>query len=158
MRVWRLCHAAHRDMAFTGEGAREYGGRWNPRGIAVVYTSATLSLAALETLVHVGVATLPDEFVAVPADLPDDLQITERSAKGLPTGWREPVDHESLQEIGAAWIKAGKTAVLSVPSAIVPEERNYLLNPLHKEFAKIRRGRIRPFSLDTRLIRLQTVI
>ncbi len=155
MRVWRLCRAAHRARAFTGDGARGYGGRWNPPGVAIIYTSATLSLAVLESLVHTEATTLPDDYIAVPTELPDTIEITERDPKSLPAGWREPIDRESLQAIGAAWVDAGETAVLSVPSAIVPEERNYLLNAAHTEFVRIRRDRARPFSLDARLLGLQ---
>ena len=86
VRVWRLCKKAH--AAFDGEGARRAGGRWNRRGTAVVYASQTLSLAALELLVHADPVLLPDDLVAVPAEVPEALAIESVDAGALPRDWR----------------------------------------------------------------------
>lgn len=154
MRLWRLCRGTRIDEALNGEGARLHGGRWNPKGVPVVYASATLSLAVLETLVHTEPGTLPDDYVALPVDLPDILEIADRDSNE-PADWREPRDQDALQALGKAWIDAGKSAVLSVPSAIVPHERNYLINPAHRDIEKIRPGRAQPFRFDARLPGLQ---
>lgn len=149
MRVWRLCR--RRYAAFDGEGARIAGGRWNRRGTAVVYTSATLSLAALEYFVNVDASVAPDDLVSILADVPEDMPIANVQTRDLPRGWRRYPAPESLMDIRTAWAMRGREAALSVPSAVVPPERNYLLNPSHPEFGKIRIGAPQPFSLDPRL-------
>lgn len=155
MRVWRLCRAAHIEEALTGEGARLHGGRWNPRGVPVAYASATLSLAVLEALVHTDPNSLPGDFLALPVDWSETLVPREVGADELPAGWRETRDHPGLQAIGKAWIDAEISAVLTVPSAIVPHERNFLINPAHRDMDKIRPGRAQPFRFDARLPGLQ---
>ena len=140
-------------MALDGEGARQAGGRWNHRGVAVVYTSATLSLAALEYFVHLDPQDVPGDLVAIPAEIPDTLARREITARALPANWRAYPAPDELATLGTAWVRARTTAVLIVPSAIVPEERNVLLNPAHPDFRRIRRGTPAPFSFDPRLWR-----
>jgi RES domain-containing protein len=147
MRVWRLCRRPH--ARFDGEGARRFGGRWNLRGTAVVYTSATASLAVLEYLVNLEPEDAPADLVLVPADLPDALAV-DVPLERLPADWRTAPAPEALARIGTEWARAGRSAVLSVPSAILPVERNYLLDPAHRDFAAIVVGRPQPFSLDPR--------
>ena len=151
MRVWRLCLRAH--AAFDGEGARLFGGRWNPRGVALVYTSATASLAVLESLVHVDPEDDPGDRVFVAADLPEDVSMTSVSVKSLAHDWRSATAPESLQAVGLSWARARKTAVLAVPSAILPWESNYLLNPAHSDFARVKIGKPEPFAFDRRLLK-----
>ena len=119
--------------------------------MAVVYTTATLSLAALESLVHVKAEDTPGDLVAVAADIPSRLAIRRISAGDLPASWRAYPAPPALAKIGAEWVNEAKAAVLAVPSAAVPEEVNYILNPAHPDFRKIRVGRPRPFSFDPRL-------
>ena len=149
MRVWRLCRRAH--VAPDGEGARLYGGRWNERGTALVYTSANASLAALEYFVHLDPEDAPSDLSLVPADIPAGLAITELSIAALRADWRSLPAPDALAQIGTSWASRLESAVLSVPSAIVPEERNYLLNPAHPRFGKIVFGPGRAFSLDPRM-------
>ncbi len=149
MRVWRICRKAH--AAFDGEGARRVGGRWNRRGTAVVYASESLALAALEMLVHTAPALLPDDLVAIAAEVPDGIAIEALEAADLPRGWRAYPAPEALADLGSAWAASGRTAVLAVPSAVVPRERNFLLHPGHADFRRIRVGRAEPFALDARL-------
>lgn len=149
MKVWRLCSRAH--AAFDGEGARRAGGRWNQRGTAIVYASATLSLAAQELFVHLDPAEAPKDLVAVSADIPDSVRIKRVAAAGLPRNWRQYPAPESLAAIGTAWARSLEIAVLEVPSAVIPQEKNYLLNPAHAEFARIVKGRPAPFSFDPRM-------
>lgn len=150
-RVWRLCKRRYAASAFDGEGARRYGGRWNPPGLRVVYTSETISLAALEALVHVDPPEAPEDLVVTSVDIPDDIGVTDLAARMLPRTWRSTPAPERLQQLGASWVRAARTAVLSVPSVVVPQERNYLLNPAHPDFARIQIGRPKPFSIDPRL-------
>jgi RES domain-containing protein len=155
VKVWRLCK--RRQAAFDGEGARRASGRWNHRGTAVVYTSETLSLAALELFVHCDPALLPDDLVAIESEIPDGLAIRRVDATRLPRDWRQYPAPDALAAIGSDWARGLATAALSVPSAVVPRERNVLLNPAHPDFRKIRVGRPEPFSLDARLARDNTL-
>ena len=149
LRVWRLCKRAH--SAFDGEGARLAGGRWNRRGSRMIYTSASLSLAALEILVHCDPSLLPSDLVAIAADIPVSLNIEPIDEAGLPPDWSRMPPPDALAELGSGWLEAARSPVLSVPSAVVPRERNYLINPGHPEFARIKRGATEAFSLDPRL-------
>lgn len=149
MNVWRLCRRKY--IAFDGEGSRLAGGRWNRRGTAVVYTSATLSLAVLEYFVNLPRAAAPPDLVAVAAELPEDLPMTSVEEGALPRGWRKYPAPESLAEIGTRWAQESKTPVLAVPSAVVPREKNYLLNPAHPLFAGVRIGKPEPVVLDSRM-------
>jgi RES domain-containing protein len=150
-RVWRLCRRRYATGAFDGEGARRFGGRWNPPGVRVVYASESISLAALEALVHVDPAEAPDDLVVIPVDVPGRVVVAEIALRVLPGDWRSSPGPARLQALGADWVRAGKTAILSVPSVVVPEERNYLFNPAHPDFAHVKRGRPKAFSLDPRL-------
>ena len=149
MRVWRLCRKKH--AAFDGEGARTAGGRWNRRGAAVVYTSATLSLAVLEYFVNLPAAAAPADLVAVCAELPADIPMSFLDASDLPRGWRKYPAPDALADLGTRWLEDGKTAILVVPSAVLPQERNYLLNPAHPRFREIKTGKPEALSLDSRM-------
>lgn len=149
-RVWRLCKRRYAASAFDGEGARRAGGRWNPPGVAVIYASETISLAALEALVHTDPDDAPEDMVIIPVDIPDDVAMTELTPRVLPKDWRRTPAPPRLQQLGADWIRTGATAVLSVPSVLVPQERNYVFNPAHPDFARLKRGTPQPFVLDPR--------
>ena len=149
MQVWRICRKKY--AAFNGEGSRIAGGRWNRRGTAVVYTSATLSLAVLEYFVNLPRSAAPPDLVAISADVPADLPLTTLGEGELPRGWRRYPALEELADIGTRWAEERATPVLAVPSAVVPREKNYLLNPGHPLFAKIRVGKPESLSLDPRM-------
>ena len=149
MKVWRLCARSHE--AFDGEGARLAGGRWNRLGTAVVYTSATLSLAAQELFVHLDPDQVPSSLVAVSAEIPNGLRVRILTASDLPPNWRQYPAPELLADIGNAWIEARETSVLGVPSAVISQETNYLLNPAHTDFLKIRIHAAEPFAFDPRM-------
>lgn len=144
-----MCEARY--TAFDGEGARVFGGRWNRPGTPVVYTSGTLALAALEIFVHLDVPESAANLVAVPADVPASVLVGTVPASDLPARWREYIAPEVLADIGARWAQARQTAVLAVPSAVIPQESNYLLNPAHALFSKIRIGTAERFSFDPRM-------
>ena len=118
-----------------------------------MYTSATLSLAALEYFVHVDPIDAPGDLVAISAEIPNVLSRTEIRLEALPSNWRAFPAPEQLAELGAAWVRARTTAILMVPSAVVPRERNFLLNPAHSDFRRIRLGRPEAFSFDPRMWR-----
>lgn len=149
--VWRLLTARFAESAFPGEGARLYGGRWNRKGIPMVYTAGSQSLAMLELLVQD--EPLRARYVMIAATLPKGLKIERINPEELSADWRDLAAREELQAIGTDWAKRRSSAVLAVPSVVIPSETNYLLNPLHPSFAKIEIGEPRDFITDLRLIR-----
>ena len=126
------------------------GGRWNPRGVAAVYLAESISLAALECLVHFDVATAPTDYVAVAVGF-DEALVETVGARDLPEGWRDdpPVTSRAF---GAQWIADQRSAVLQVPSVIVPLETNYVLNPSHPDFRGIEARDPIDFTFDARLL------
>lgn len=151
MTVWRLVTARYADTAFSGEGARRYGGRWNPKGMPLVYTSASLSLAMLEMLVQD--QPLRARYLMIPATLPGSLKIERLTPEDLPADWRDPGARPRLQALGAEWVRRRSSAVLAVPSVVIPAERNYLLNPQHPAFGRIEIGAPQELVTDLRLSR-----
>jgi RES domain-containing protein len=145
VRVWRVVPTGH--QAFDGEGTRRFGSRWVPKGLPAVYTSAMISLAALELFVHTDPDLAPAHLLAISADIPDDLIVEELALSDLPSTWREIPAPAELQERGRSWIVEGKTATLSVPSVVVPTERNYVLNPAHAGFKRIQIGEAYDYQL-----------
>ncbi|WJJ93124.1 RES family NAD+ phosphorylase [Neopusillimonas aromaticivorans] len=149
--VWRITTTRFAQSAFSGEGARLYGGRWNPKGWEVVYTAQSQSLALLELMVQDD--PLRAHYVLIPAKLPADLPETRIDVDQLPEDWRTIGARDVLQTMGQAWLQEAQTAVLNVPSAVVPAERNILINPRHPDFARIVLGEPQSLQTDTRLLR-----
>ncbi len=149
MEVFRLCKERH--AALDGEGARLYGGRWNLAGTPLVYTSATLSLAVLEFFVNLDPSLAPDDLVALGIDVPDSLRRRVVAASGLPRNWRRTPAPEALARLGTLWAESRESAVLQVPSAVVPAESNFLLNPAHRDFTRVRAVARERFVMDRRL-------
>ncbi len=148
--VWRLTTARFAKSAFSGEGARLYGGRWHRKGVPLVYTASTQSLAMLEMLVQD--EPLRARYVMIEARIPKAVTIERVRIDDLPSNWRDVAARETLQAIGTEWARKQTSAVLAVPSAVIPAETNYLLNPLHAEFRRIKIGTARRFETDLRLI------
>lgn len=149
MRVWRLARSVY--PALDGEGARRYGGRWNHPGTPVVYAVGSLSLAALELLVHLHPDRLPENLIAYGVDIPNGLAVEAVAASALPDRWDRRVEVPELRRIGERWTEQEETPVLSVPSAVIPEERNVLINPRHPAAGDIRVAYQRPFTFGPRL-------
>lgn len=150
MIVWRLTRKSHARQPLSGEGARRYGGRWNHGGVAVVYTSQTLSLAVLEYLVNVPMRDLPTDLVSVQIDIPEDLPRRRITSTKLPDDWRTYPAPPDLKEIGADWVRKRVAPILIVPSVVIPSESNWLINPAHRLASRIRPARVEPFPLDER--------
>jgi RES domain-containing protein len=151
--AWRIVKAKHALSAFDGEGARRFGGRWSSPGRSAVYVSQSLALATLEVLVHLGTAAPLGAYVFFPVRIPDDaVRRVERSA--LPPDWREHPTPASARALGDGWLTRADSTALEVPSAIVATESNYLLNPVHPDFARITVGEATPFHWDPRLRRV----
>jgi RES domain-containing protein len=148
--AWRITKRRHAKDAFTGTGAKKYGGRWNNPGSAVVYTAETQSLAALELLVHLQAPELLQRYILIGVEIANSL-VQELDQSRLPRNWRvEPAPAE-LKTIGDEWVVNGSSVALRVPSAIVPAEHNFLLNPAHPDFKKLTIAEPVLFSFDERL-------
>lgn len=151
MIVWRIAAETLKYPAddLSGEGARITGGRWNAEGHAAVYASTTRALACLETVVHLNAGGLPLNRYLVEITIPDPLWQAARREETPPVGWdAEPASLTSV-ELGTAWLRAGKEALLVVPSVIVPEECNVLINPALAAGVKARK--VRKWVYDGRL-------
>lgn len=148
--AWRIVKQKRAVNAFTGEGSAIGGGRWNSRGMRVVYCSGSRSLAALEILVHL-VPPVIFEFVAFKVTFNESL-LEAISPDLLPLSWRAEPPATSTQFLGDDWLRRQDSAVLAVPSVIIPGELNYLLNPAHRDFKGISIGAPEPFSFDPRLL------
>jgi RES domain-containing protein len=150
VKAWRVFAPKHAPTAFTGEGARLFGGRLNSPGTPVIYTASSISLATLEMLVHLESSDLLRKYQICEVTFDESLVIT-LTAKDLPKTWRRSPAPAAVRAVGDQWVASGASAVLRVPSAVVPTEVNYLLNPRHPDFAKVRIGRQKVFAFDRRL-------
>jgi RES domain-containing protein len=148
--AWRLCRLRFASRPLDGEGARRAGGRWGSRGTPMVYCASSLSLGALECLVHFDLSEAPADYVAIPITIPDDV-VERLDVTGLPMRWRDTPPLTALARIGDRWVREQRSAVLQVPSAIVPVEPNFLIHPGHPDAARIETGAPRPFQFDPRL-------
>lgn len=142
-----------RGLTLDAEGARRFGGRFNSKGRAVVYASDSLALAALEVLVHADASNLAGSYVAVALDLPERMARTVKRPSDLPSNWRDTPAPAALRRLGDAWLDAGRTAMLVVPSAGIPEQQNVVLSPAHADFKRLVSGPSQPFVFDPRLKR-----
>ena len=149
-RAYRICQQRVARGAFSGDGAAKYGGRWNSKGRRAVYLGDSLALAALEILVHTteheDLARVPYVFFVVEYD---ERLVAELPR--LPAKWKDAVDLAPAQKAGDDWLDAGKSCLLRVPSAIIPQQYNFLANPNHPDFAKLKIGKAQRFDFDARL-------
>jgi len=149
--AWRIVVASEAATAFSGEGAWRYGGRWNSRNVRVIYASEHQSTAALEVFVHNRPFSPNEKYKAFHLEWPDNL--TERfAAEKLPENWRGHPPPEETRRIGDRWVKERRSAVLALPSAISPADTNFLLNPEHRDFKRIRIASPIDFGFDPRLL------
>ena len=149
--AWRLVSEARADDAFSGEGARLYGGRWNPHGQRATYLSATRSLSALEALVHQAERVPLGRFLFFEVRFPEQF-VTTITPDELEADWRNYPPRNSTVTHGGGWLKARSSPVLRVPSILIPEESNYILNPEHPRAEEIEIGDARTFSFDSRFL------
>src|SRR5437764_653574 len=152
MQFWRICRHRYAAEAASGEGARLYGGRWNSRGVRVVYASTSLALAAVETFVNLEPNLRPADLVSIQGEIPDSLDIGKLDSSRLLAGWHETRD-ESIRSFGDDWIRKGHSVALLVPSAAIRGEWNVLLNPAHADFSEILFRDPEPFEFDLRMFR-----
>jgi len=147
--AWRLCRRVHAAGAFSGEGARRYGGRWNSRGVPMVYCSSSLALAAMELFVHLDPSQAPPDLVAVAATLPEGEPARTIALEELPPGWW--AETPATRDLGDEWIRSASSLALRVPSVPIRSEWNVLLNPLHPRIAEVRIDPPEPFVFDARM-------
>lgn len=147
--VWRITTRRFANQAFTGEGARLYGGRWNRVGQSLIYTAESRSLALLEMLVQDD--PLRAHYVLIPAYLSENVSVEILDVSVLPKDWRTHAGREALQTIGFEWLSQARSCVLAVPSAVMPAEFNFLINPMHEDFKFISVGEPETLETDMRL-------
>jgi RES domain-containing protein len=151
MIVYRIAKTKHiHDL--SGSGAREYGGRWNDKGISVVYTSESRALATVEYLVHVPLSIVPGHISIASIKIPDRIRPKEISVSDLPANWRDYPPPSELATLGTRWALANETLLLRVPSAVVEREFNILINPSHREMKHIVISQVEEYKFDTRLL------
>lgn len=151
--LWRIAAVTPSWTAddLSGKGAEATGGRWNRAGTPAVYTSASIALASVETLAHLGAGALPLNRYLVRIEVPDDLYAAREVLDPLPPGWdAEPYGSPGVTA-GEAWLRWRRTALLQVPSVLVPEEANVVINPLHPDSARISAAIVRKWLYDQRL-------
>jgi RES domain-containing protein len=150
MRAFRIVKRRHAPEAFTGEGARIHGGRWNRAGTPMVYAAQSRALAALESLAHFGGAERRIAFVIYEIEIPDAL-VLWIDPESLPAGWRADEPAAITQDLGTAWQREGHSVALAVPSVLIPEETCVLLNPDHADTGKVAVSFPVAFEFDERL-------
>lgn len=151
MEVFRLSSSKYAND-LSGTGAKIHGGRWNKKGDAVLYTAGTRALALVEVLVHTTNAFLPLNYQLITIYIPDDSILTIPT-KSLPEDWNNIEPSESTSKISTAWLNANEYLSLRVPSVVVEGEYNFLINPLHADFSKVKMLRMEDFNFDNRLLK-----
>lgn len=150
MIVYRLSKEKHKND-LSGKGAELTGGRWNSKGAAMLYTSQSRALCTTEIAVHSPLGIIPSNYWLVTIEFPDTADILELDSTLLSTDWRTYPHQHSTQAIGDNFITTGKYLVMKVPSAVVPGDFNYLLNPAHSLFSRVKITATEVFEFDERL-------
>ena len=150
MEVFRLSREQYADT-LSGAGAAIKGGRWNSIGFELLYTASNRSLAMAEVAVHFTLATLPDDYMMVTIDIPDDLPIKEIEGKDLPLNWNSFPHPASTQKLGDQFILENKYCVAKIPSVVTKGDFNFLINPNHKGFKSISISETEKFPFDKRI-------
>ena len=151
MIVYRICNSLYQDD-ISGTGAKLTGGRWNIRGIPALYVSQHISLAVLEMLVNNHFKDFSIELSLLMISVPDKTDMKEVQFGKMKAGWFE--DFSYTQYMGSEFIKNGEALIIKVPSAVIHEEHNYLINPTHADFKKVRITQTKSFRTDKRLFTL----
>lgn len=152
MIVFRLCKAKY-SGDLSGKGSEKYGGRWNSKGNAVVYTSESRALAVTELAVHNTLSIPPSNIKIVTIDIPDVVSIYLADTSNLPDDWRQFPHHLPTKTLGNFWIKQNEYLVMKVPSAVIEGDYNFLINPAHPDFHLIKILKTEDFNFDSRLFR-----
>ncbi|HAM50509.1 MAG TPA: hypothetical protein DCP92_07350, partial [Nitrospiraceae bacterium] len=152
---YRLVIKDYAASALTGNSAAEHPGRWNHRGYRAVYAAENRALASVELYVNLSEEDVVNlEFSLFTLHIPQEVRIADLKLKDLPKDWRSIPPSDSTRDIGTTWLVKGETAVLTVPSIVIPEEKNFILNPNHPDFQKVKKIGPQAFSYDCRIIKL----
>ncbi len=151
MELFRIAKTKHIDD-LTGEGARIYGGRWNDKGVPLIYTSESRALAALEYLVHAPMVIAPTDLNIAQLVVPDSIIPQQLDITSLPPNWKSYPSPQTLAKIGNNWVLLNQSVLLRVPSAVIEQEFNILINPAHPDFKLIELLSAEPFVFDPRLL------
>ncbi|HEY2583963.1 MAG TPA: RES domain-containing protein [Mucilaginibacter sp.] len=152
MIVYRLCKQAHiNDL--SGRGAEMNGGRWNNKGLPALYTACSRALAVLEVAVHVPLGIIPINYYMIAIEIPDGLSISKINIANLPGNWNRNPIVKATQYIGDDFLKSNAHLILQVPSATVPGDYNYIINPAHPDFTRLKIVESQPFEFDSRLFK-----
>ncbi len=157
MRAYRLTSKVHQASALNGDGALLIGGRWHRKGQRVVHCSESRALAAIEFFVNLDPSLAPLELVCLAVNVPDD-EVSVLDLAALPSNWRDYPAPEAVTEVGSQWIEKKVSAALVVPSAVLPDERNVLLNPTHTAFGRVKVDEATRFTFDDRMWKASTVL
>jgi RES domain-containing protein len=151
---WRISKRRYANppiAAFDGEGPKRRGGRWTPPGRRVAYASSNLALASLEYFVNLNPEDAPADLVSIRVEIPDGIRLERVDVISLPGAWRTTPSPRELQTVGERWLMSASSVCLLVPSAIVPDEVNLLINPSHPDFQGLRFSEAVEFRFDPRM-------
>ena len=151
MRIWRICREPY--AAFSGEGARRFGGRWNSRGVPMVYASTSLALAAIELFVHLEPGQAPGDLVSFSVELPEGEPARSLQPADLPPDWWTDKGLAATRDLGDACIASRSSLAMMVPSVPIRAEWNVLVNPLHPRIGELQIAPPQPFAFDARMFR-----
>ena len=151
MRIFRLCRRPFSRTPLDGRGGLLASGRWHTPRRLVYYASDSLALASLEILVHGEPDLLPRDLVAIEVNVPAGVKVEELDTRALPRSWRRYPAPAALNRLGNAWLDRNSACLFRVPSALVPSEKNFLINPAHPDARKLRVIGKTPFQFDPRL-------
>jgi RES domain-containing protein len=152
-RVFRILRKPYSRKLLDGEGAYLFGGRWSSPGTRLAYTAAHLSLAMIEYFIHIDPDDPPKDLVVITAEIPSRVSRISISPKQLPSTWRQSSAPPELASTGDRFASNARAAILIVPSALAPAESNWIINPRHPEFSKIRLRSVEPFDYDRRFFK-----
>jgi RES domain-containing protein len=154
MKIWRICRERYAADAFSGEGARRFGGRWNSRSVPMVYASTSLALAAIELFVHLEPSQVPEDLVSIAAELPEGEPALCWKLTMLPERWWGD-ELGPVRELGDDWIRDKRSLAVMVPSVPIRPEWNVLVNPLHPRIGEVRIESATPFVFDARMFAMR---
>lgn len=152
MNLFRLSREKY-TKPLSGKGAAIMGARWNSIGVELIYTAANRSLAMAEVAVHFTLATLPDDYFMVSIIVPNEIKMKEFLETDLPTNWRDFPHPISTQKFGDEFVSENKYCLLKIPSVVTKGDFNILINPMHKDFSRIKISSIEKFPFDKRIFK-----
>lgn len=152
MKVYRLAREKYA-TPLSGKGAAAFGARWNPTGVELIYTAQNRSLAMAEVAIHLTLATMPEDFVMMTINIPDDIKVKKLAVKDLPKDWQDFPYPITTQDIGRHFVAENKFCVLMIPSVVTQGDYNILINPNHKDFKRIKIINKQKFPFDKRILK-----